>query len=201
MRPEKIQSIETELEDDVSVEKLDNMNQIQKAAGHRFYIKFDFKSGLYHIGLIERARQLWAFVVPSGHYDYLVIPFGLKNAPATFQRVVDEAVLPIRAITSSLIDNGLTSLPGKNVLVTLSPSHLESWKKTRDALIQTPLLKRFNSVLPYILDVGTSQNHTGRVLLQPSNDINITISQPSLETLNLRPVAFTSHRLTPSQQR
>lgn len=83
-------------------------DQIQKAAGHRYYIKFDLKSGFYHIGLTERAKQLSAFVVPSGHYEYLVVPFGLTNAPATFQRVVDEALLPVRDITSNLIDDVLT---------------------------------------------------------------------------------------------
>ncbi|RKF54022.1 Enzymatic polyprotein [Golovinomyces cichoracearum] len=83
-------------------------DQIQTAAGHRFYIKFDLKSGFYHTGLTERAKQLSVFVVPSGHYEYLVMPFGLTNVPATFQRVVDEALLPVRDITSNLIDDVLT---------------------------------------------------------------------------------------------
>ncbi|POS82365.1 hypothetical protein EPUL_005269, partial [Erysiphe pulchra] len=63
------------------------------------------------------------------------------------------------------------------------------------------MLKRINTAIPCILDVDASQYHTGGVFLQPSNDIHKTISQPSLETLNLIPVSFTSHKLIPSQQR
>ena len=31
-----------------------------------------------------------AFSTTSGHYEYLVMPYGLKNAPAVFQSFVDE---------------------------------------------------------------------------------------------------------------
>ena len=37
--------------------------------------------------LTERAKELSAFVTPDGLYTYLVMPFGMNNAPATFQRM------------------------------------------------------------------------------------------------------------------
>ena len=38
--------------------------------------------------LTERAREVSAFVTPDGLYQYKVMPFGMKNAPATFQRMI-----------------------------------------------------------------------------------------------------------------
>ncbi len=67
-------------------------DEIQKAVGHQFYVRFDLKSGFFHIGMTDQARRLAAFVVPQGHYEFLVMPFGLTNAPATFQRCMDTAL-------------------------------------------------------------------------------------------------------------
>ena len=35
------------------------------------------------------------FVTPSGLYQYKVIPFGMKNAPATYQRMINKLVRDI----------------------------------------------------------------------------------------------------------
>ena len=34
-------------------------------------------------------KELSAFVTPDGLYRYLVMPFSMKNAPATFQRMIN----------------------------------------------------------------------------------------------------------------
>ena len=39
--------------------------------------------------LTERAKELSAFVTPSGLYQYKVMAFGMKNSPATFQRLIN----------------------------------------------------------------------------------------------------------------
>jgi len=35
------------------------------------------------------AKEISAFVTPEGFYQYKVMPFGMKNSPATFQRLIN----------------------------------------------------------------------------------------------------------------
>ena len=42
--------------------------------------------------LTERAKEISAFVTPDELYQYLVMPFGMKNVPATFQRMINTVI-------------------------------------------------------------------------------------------------------------
>lgn len=83
-------------------------DEIPKAAGHNFYVKFDLKPGFYQIELTDRAQKICSFVTPQGQYLLKVMPFGLTNAPATFQRAMDECLQPVHGITSNMIDDVIT---------------------------------------------------------------------------------------------
>jgi hypothetical protein len=37
----------------------------------------------------ENHKELTGFAVPSGHYEFNRLPFGLSNSPANFQRLMD----------------------------------------------------------------------------------------------------------------
>ncbi|GAB4853308.1 hypothetical protein Ancab_040598 [Ancistrocladus abbreviatus] len=62
------------------------INRIQNA---RYFTKIDLKSGFWQIQLDQQSIPWTAFTVPMGHYEWLVMPFGLKNAPSIFQRMMD----------------------------------------------------------------------------------------------------------------
>ena len=83
-------------------------DQIQKAAGHRFYVRIDLVDGFWQIYMDPNSGYLTAFVVPNGHYEFCVMPFGLTNAPATFQMIMDEVLEPLRSITANMIDDIIT---------------------------------------------------------------------------------------------
>lgn len=67
----------------------DILDQLGKA---RYFSAFDLASGFHQIGLDEGSRHKTAFSTPQGHYQFRRMPFGLKNAPATFQRMMDQAL-------------------------------------------------------------------------------------------------------------
>jgi len=49
----------------------------------------DYKSGYWQIKMDEKTIPLTAFSAPQGHYEWIVMPFDIKNAPQIFQRRMD----------------------------------------------------------------------------------------------------------------
>ncbi len=52
----------------------------------------------------EQAQELSAFITPNGLYSYRVMPFGLRNAPATFQRLMTKLLGDLEGWTVYLDD-------------------------------------------------------------------------------------------------
>ena len=57
---------------------------IDQIGNAKFVSTFDMLKGYWQVPLTQRAREISAFVTLSGLYQYKVMPFGMKNAPATF---------------------------------------------------------------------------------------------------------------------
>lgn len=62
------------------------------------------KSGFRQIQIQECDTNKTAFVTPFGHYDWNVMPFGLKNAPSQFQNIMNEIFNPFSEFSIVYID-------------------------------------------------------------------------------------------------
>lgn len=95
-------------------------DQLQRLAGMSYFTMLDLASGYYQIPVSEKSRHLTAFVTPDGKYQFNRMPFGLVNAPSTFQQMINQianemdnkivAYLDDIVIGSKTIDEGIKLL-------------------------------------------------------------------------------------------
>ena len=58
----------------------------------KFFSALNLASGFHQIPMHPNSKKYTAFSTSDGHFQYNRMPFGLKNAPATFQRMMDTAL-------------------------------------------------------------------------------------------------------------
>lgn len=58
----------------------------------KFISKFDLLKGYYQVPLTKQAKKISAFTTCDGLWQYKVMPFGMRNAAATFQRLANKVV-------------------------------------------------------------------------------------------------------------
>ncbi|UYV63592.1 K02A2.6-like, partial [Cordylochernes scorpioides] len=98
--------------------------------GSRFFSTLDVAWGYWQIEMDPQSIQKTAFVTNDGHYEFLVIPFGLKNAASTFQRIIQH-------ILGELLWKGTCSFQDDILVYTKTwQEHIELLSKVFDKLRQ-----------------------------------------------------------------
>ena len=67
--------------------------------------KLDMLKGYWQVPLTERAsKKISAFAMPDMFLQYKVMAFGMRNVPATLQRLVNKVLVGVRNCTAYLDD-------------------------------------------------------------------------------------------------
>lgn len=79
---------------------------LAKLKNAKVFSKFDVKSGFWQICIDPKDTFKTGFTVPRGHFEWNVMPFGLKNAPSAFQRgVMDKTFEGLEDFVQVYIDD------------------------------------------------------------------------------------------------
>lgn len=78
---------------------LPRIEEILDQLGHSVYFTtLDLASGFHQIPMKKGDCAKTAFTTPLGHYEYTRMPFGLKNAPSTFQRLMNSVLSGLQGL-------------------------------------------------------------------------------------------------------
>ena len=82
--------------------KIDEM--YAKLKGAKVFSTIDLRSGYHHIALGKSSRAKTTFVMPFGKYKFLMVPFGLAQAPAYFQLLMNKVLKGLKFTMTYLDD-------------------------------------------------------------------------------------------------
>ena len=68
----------------------DSLDMLSKS---KFFTTLDLASGFWQVKMEPSSKEKTAFVTHSGLYEFGVMPFGLVNAPSTFQRLMESVLV------------------------------------------------------------------------------------------------------------
>ena len=102
--------------------RIDEM--LDRLQGAKVFSSLDLASGYHQLKLQDSDVPKTAFCTPDGLYEFLVLPFGLTNAPAVFQNAMDSIFRGLSAFVCVYMDD----------LLVFSRNHVEHMEHLRTVL-------------------------------------------------------------------
>ncbi|CAM4587144.1 unnamed protein product [Lepidochelys olivacea] len=133
---------------------------LDKLGGARYLTTMDLTKGYWQVPLDADARLKPAFITPLGLYEFLVLPFGLKGAPATFPHLVDQPLRGMESFAVAYIDDNC-------VFSQTWEDHVSQVKKVLDRLQEAGLTIKAEKCKVGMAEVSYLGHWVGSGCLKP----------------------------------
>ncbi|CDJ67434.1 OSJNBb0014D23.8 protein, related, partial [Eimeria necatrix] len=162
---------------------------LEVLGGARYFSTLDLESGFHQIRMAKEDRWKTAFRSVMGLFEYKVMPFGLKGAPATFRANINAYLQPLlgQGVIAYLDDVLIYSpdLPSHVALLQQwTDAHTQAVRHLKQRLIDYTTLQIPDTTKPFELYTDASGFAVGAVLQQAG-----------------QPIGFLSQAMTPAQQK
>ncbi|GJR12912.1 hypothetical protein Tco_0795564 [Tanacetum coccineum] len=155
----------------------DLFDQLQ---GARWFLKIDLRSGYHQLKVREEDIPKTTFRTRYGHYEFVVMPFGITNASEIFMDLMNQSQFLDHAINSeglvgyyqrfiqdfSKIASSLTKLTKKNTPFVWGEEQEEAFVTLRRRLCETPILVLPEGTKDMVVYSDASYSGLGCVLMQ-----------------------------------
>lgn len=149
-----------------------------KLGKSKYFTTLDLANGYHQIEINETDRQKTAFSTEAGHYEFLRMPFGLKTAPATFQRAMDNVLRGLQGL------HCLVYMDDIIIYSTSMQEHIKDLRSIFDRLRKANLkvqLDKSEFLRKEVLYLGHTITNEG---LKPNDDkIRAVLNYPMPETV------------------
>ncbi|GJW92221.1 reverse transcriptase domain-containing protein [Tanacetum coccineum] len=145
---------------------------LERLAGNEYYCFLDGFSGYFQIPIDPKDQEKTTFTCPYGTFAYRRMPFGLCNAPGTFQRcmmAIFHDMIEKTMEDFSKIARPMTHLLEKETPFVFSEECVDSFNTLKRRLTEAPILIAPDWDLPFELMCDASDFAIGAVLGQRKN--------------------------------
>ena len=78
---------------------------IDRLGGPQYLTTINLARVFWQVPMEDKAKELTAFFMPYGLFQFKVMPFGLNRAPATFQRLMDRVIQSMSEYAAAYLDD------------------------------------------------------------------------------------------------
>ena len=82
-------------------------DMLQKQFRQRIFALIDVKYGYHHMPLADLSRACTAMSIPLGPFQRKVMPMGVTNGNAAFQRMLENLLEPVHDSADAIVDDGM----------------------------------------------------------------------------------------------